>query len=481
LNESDKKRIFEDGKKLAEVQKAHEDINCLPCLKIDDISTPEKHELKILKAADIPLQLCPTDTNGIVYFRGMLDASMLDDNERRLLPLFAELVTQFGTKSYDYREFDTLVSSKTAGLSFNVHLNENVNDYSLFELGLQFGSYSLMKNSQDMFNIFAELLNTVEFNDVNRFEMLLENYISNLTVGIAQSGHLYAMQNSGGLVTECAMLRESMTGLEHLNYIKALTAKGSNEILEIIKGMAKKILQKSPVRCALNVTESDANKSLQNVEKFMKQLPIEKGEIHWNRSSLLNSNSRHNILNIPVNYCAKSLATVPYAHNDYSTLRVLARILSSKYLLPVVREQNGAYGAGAKLGLDGLFYFFSYRDPNSLQTLDTFDKSFNWIQENAGKVIDDQALFEAKLGVLQQLDAPISKMDQGMENFKFGLNFEQFSQHRSAVLKTSLNDIRDVSEKYLKDDNKTIVGRSIIGPANVSTSNNAKWIINDSN
>lgn len=479
LNESDKQRIYEDGKKLAEVQKAHEDINCLPCLRIEDISTPEEYKFKMLKAANTSLQLRTTDTNGVVYFRGMLDASMLDDNERRLLPLFTDLVTQFGTKSYDYREFDTIVSTKTAGLSFNVHLSENVNDYSQYELGLQFGSYALKNNSQDMFNIFSELLNTLDFNDEKRFEMLLENYISSLSVGIAQSGHLYAMQNASGLVTECGMLRESMSGLEHLHFVKDLASKGTSEVLATIRKIGKKVFQKSPVRCALNVTAGDVDESIKSVEKFIKQLPVEKADIHWNRSNLLNSNSRHNIMNIPINYCAKSLATVPYSHDDYSTLRVLARILSSKFLLPVVREQNGAYGAGAKLGFDGLFNFFSYRDPNSMQTLETFDKSFGWISENINKVIDEQALFEAKLGVLQQLDAPISKMDQGMEHFKYFVSYELFSAHREKVLRTKLTDIMQVAEKYLKDDGKMVVGRSLIGPSNDATAKNPKWLLNE--
>jgi Zn-dependent M16 (insulinase) family peptidase len=36
LKEADKQRIFENGKALALVQKAQEDINCLPCLKLQE-------------------------------------------------------------------------------------------------------------------------------------------------------------------------------------------------------------------------------------------------------------------------------------------------------------------------------------------------------------------------------------------------------------------------------------------------------------
>jgi Zn-dependent M16 (insulinase) family peptidase len=478
LSESDRQKIFDDGNMLATVQKAKEDINILPCLKIEDIKTPERSDLEFSKVDGTPLQLCKTDTNGIVYFQGLLDASNLSDDERKLLPLFAELVTQFGTKKHDYREFDNLVASKTAGLGFNVHLGENIDNNQLYEIGLQFGSYCLKENSQDLFEILSDLLTTVEFNDVLRFEMLLESYLSNLSVGIAQSGHLFAIQNASGLVSESGKLRESMIGIEHLNHMKnLLQSKTMDDILNDVREIGKKLLQKRPARCALNVADDDANDSISRTESFLKTLKADKSEIHWNKSNLLTSNSRHNVMHIPVNYCAKSLNTVPYAHKDFPALRVLARILSSKYLLPVVREQNGAYGAGAKLGFDGIFSFFSYRDPNSTKTISTFDDSFAWVTSNLGKTIDKQALFEAKLGVLQQLDAPVSGKDKGMETFKYGVTHETFTHHRNSILNTSLDNIKDVSEKYLADDAKTVVGRSIIGPSNEELAK-MKWIIN---
>lgn len=467
LSEKDRERIFEDGKMLASVQKAAEDINCLPCLKIEDIKMPERQKLLFEKVDGVNTQICKTDTNGIVYFRGILDASILSDDERKLLPLFTEVVNQFGTKNYNYREFDNLVSSKTAGLSFAVHLAENVNNSNQYEIGIQFGTFALKENSQDMFNIFTDLLTNVEFKNLVRFEMLLENYLSSLSVGIAQSGHLYAIQNASGLITEVSKLREEMNGLEQLHYMrKLIETKRVEEILDDIENIAKKLLSKRPVRCALNVSDSDADVSIKQMGNFFNALKPDKTDIHWNKSSLLTSSSRHNVMNIPVNYCSKAINAVPYSHDDYPKLRVLARILSSKFLLPVIREQNGAYGAGAKIGLDGIFSHFSYRDPNSTKTLDTFDESSKWVSSNIGQIINDQALFEAKLGVLQQLDAPVAASDKGLENFKFNVTHDMFIKHRSSILNTSINDIKHVAEKYLSDDSKTVVGRSVIGPKN---------------
>lgn len=482
LKDADKLKVFEDGKALAQVQKAQEDINCLPCLRLNDITTPMKHELEFEKFQKVPLQICTTNTNGVVYFRGILDASMLTDDERKLLPLFSQIIDQFGTKHYNYRDFDNLVSTKTAGLSFKVHLAESVNDNNLYEIGLHFGAYALRENSPDMFAIIADLLNTVEFNDLSRFEMLLENYMSALSVGIADSGHVYAMQNANGLVTEAGRLKESMMGIEHLSHMKRLMkTKNSAEILEEIKEVSRKLLSRAPVRCSLNVSPNDVDTRVKNVENFLQQLPRENSELHWNKSSVLKTQCRHNVMNIPINYCAKSLFTVPYVHKDFSSLRVLGKVLSSKFLLPVVREQNGAYGAGARISIDGLFNFFSYRDPNTRKTLDTFDAASSWVGESLNKVIDEQALFEAKLGILQQLDSPTSPMDIGLESFKHGISHDIFTKHRENILATSLKDIESVAEKYLSGDSKVVTGKSVIGQANPELvgQKGESWIVNE--
>lgn len=43
------------------------------------------------------------------------------------------------------------------------------------------------------------------------------------------------------------------------------------------------------------------------------------------------------------------------------SLRVLARVMTTKFLHGEIREKGGAYGGGAKLNFDGVFTFYSYR------------------------------------------------------------------------------------------------------------------------
>uniref|UniRef100_A0AAG5DBF9 Presequence protease, mitochondrial n=1 Tax=Anopheles atroparvus TaxID=41427 RepID=A0AAG5DBF9_ANOAO len=472
LNDSDKERIYREGIELSEAQKAPPNTDVLPCLKLEEIEKKvieTKIDQKLV--SNVPTQLCAVNTNGIVYFRGILDVNGLSTEQKMLLPLFNAIVTQFGTKGINYREFDQLVSSKTAGIGFSSHLVENIHSTEQYEFGLYFGTYALDKNVPDMFDIFRRVFNELELEDVQRFAMLLENYLSEMSVGIAQSGHMYAMQNANGLVTEAGRLRERLMGIEHLAFMKDLTQRHkADEILHKCRSITK-LFGEAGMRCALNFTQSSEEQTMRHYESFVHSVPLRSSARVWNVSQPLGATTacRHTVMNIPVNYCAKSILAVPYTHRDYAPLKVLAKFLSAKYLLPVVREQNGAYGAGAKITSDGLFNFYSYRDPNSRTTLDVFDGAHAWNVRTVSQ-LDAQTLFEAKLGVLQQLDVPIAPLERGMDLFRQGITDEVFGKHRAAVLEVSKEQLLEVNERYLKPEAVAVVGKSVLGPENKTLS-----------
>ena len=101
-----------------------------------------------------------------------------------------------------------------------------------------------------------------------------------------------------------------------------------------------------------------------------------------------------------VNFVSKSFPTVPYTHPDSAPLRVLAKLLSSKYCHREIREKGGAYGGGATGSIDGHFAFYSYRDPRSLETLDVYDRAVQWAAN--GEFVD-RDVDEAKMALFQQV------------------------------------------------------------------------------
>ena len=123
------------------------------------------------------------------------------------------------------------------------------------------------------------------------------------------------------------------------------------------------------------------------------------------------------------------------------------------YLHRAVREQGGAYGGGASQdNQTGAFRFYSYRDPRIAGTLEDFDNSINWVQEQA---LGYDKIEEAILGVVGGLDKPGSPAGEAIQAFHAELNgrgkacTEQF---RTQVLAVTEADLKRVASTYLRAD-----------------------------
>lgn len=474
-----KKQILDDAAILEKNQKSIQNHDILPCLSLEEVEQPPaSYNLDVTRIAGIPTQICAIDTNNVSYANIIYNAAELTTNQKHLLPILTHIIDQMGTKTLDYRTLDKKIKLHTSGIGFDVHFAEHFNDLSKYQVGVQIHSHCLEQNIGKMFELINDLVKRFNFDDVDRFNMLLQNYQSALNVGILQSGHRYAMQSSAGLINDAQSMKTRLGGIEHLSYVKELIESTPNEvILQQLKDIAVTLFGRGSVRCALNTSEQIRDQFVKKYSEFLKNTTMrDHSQQHrWeNSNQLANITNMHNVMTIPVNYCAKSILAVPYDHPDYAALRILGKILSAKYLLPIVREQNGAYGTGAHISNNGMFSFFSYRDPNTIKTLTTFDESGKWIIDN-WKIIDHQVLFEAKLGVLQSIDAPIAPGSKGRDYFIYGISQNMAAEHRRRILSVKHEDLERVNELYLKNSNLPS-SKFVLGPEN-ETFRNENWSI----
>jgi Zn-dependent M16 (insulinase) family peptidase len=147
---------------------------------------------------------------------------------------------------------------------------------------------------------------------------------------------------------------------------------------------------------------------------------------------------------------------VPPSHPDSAALTVLGGVLRNNHLHRVIREQGGAYGGGA--GHDnsnGVFRFYSYRDPRLEDTLTDFSNSLNWLKETP---VPDELVEQSILGVVGSLDKPGSPAGEAKgayQNHLFNRSDEFRKQYREQILSVTSNQLVDVAGKYLVESNKT--------------------------
>lgn len=181
----------------------------------------------------------------------------------------------------------------------------------------------------------------------------------------------------------------------------------------------------------------------------------------WAPSS--SAHCQHHVLNSSTYFCSKGVLTVPFTDPDYSKLKVLTKLLSLKYLHLELREKQSAYGAGARLNTDGVFTFYSYRDPKHLSTLDCFDRTTEWIERDL-KLVSDQEVLEAKLAMFQGIDSPIPPSSKGVEEFAKGITRDILMRHRAEIMAVNIKDLMDVGEKYFGQKSTCLSSKVILGP-----------------
>ncbi|KAH8261545.1 hypothetical protein KR044_010912, partial [Drosophila immigrans] len=463
-NDQEFDNIYENGLKLEAFQKATQDIGILPCLSIYDVQKPiPRPRTMEITLRDVPTLVSHEPLPGITYFNCMFNATGLSLNDAMLLPLFCSVFTEMGTSNHDYRQFNNLLLAKMARFECMAKVVESVTDGKSYRLGLLMKTYALDKNVSDMFRICEELLLNFQLEDTERLEVLIKNYISKLASNVVSTGHLYAMMGSSALVTNASRMKSFLSGVDHVDYMKKFVKENSIGVIrDSLKSIGSKVFSISNLRVAINTSENNVSTVLKDYERFLKQLPTIEQSIDTNEIFLLKPSFRHYNLNMPLGFCSKTFFAVPFVHEDHAALRVLGKLLTAKYLLPVIREQNGAYDAGARIGFDGLFNFFSFRDPHVAKSMEVFDKTYKWLQTERQQ-LDEQALFEAKLAVLQLVDWPICPNEISLENFIFRANDYMYSKYRSRVLSVTLEEVHNLIEKYFKNESKHF-GKCIIGP-----------------
>lgn len=183
-----------------------------------------------------------------------------------------------------------------------------------------------------------------------------------------------------------------------------------------------------------------------------------------------------------MHFCSKGILTVPYTHEDFPKLRILAKLLTSKFLHPELRERQGAYGGGARVTGDGVFCFYSYRDPNHLQTLDVFDNSYQWIEKELPK-ITAQDILESKLGVFQAVDSPVPPNSKGLDEFLRGLSRDILMRFRADIMTVDQKSLLEVAEKYLGQKTKCLSSKVVLGPKSKEFNTNKRsgelWTVID--
>ena len=465
LTPEQSQNIVQLSQQLEARQNREEPVDLLPKVGLADISprriSPEGQVTTMPNG--MRLTHFSTGTNGIVYEQQIARLPDFAPTLRPFLQVYGQVVTEIGSGHRDYLETQHLQHSVTGGLGCYSSIRGTIDDPNQLQGYHILSSRSLTKNISAMNQLLADTCFSPGFNERNRVRDLVNQLRIRREASIGNNGHGLAMTAAAAYFRPVPALNHQLNGLAGTAWLKALDQSldrdaALDQMLDSLIGINQGLANAERQLLLISEDASDVVPSLMDCWPAIHnadaaQLAFVPADVPQHQAWVTATE---------VNHCAEVFPTVAENHEDSAALTVLAGILRNGFLHRAIREQGGAYGGGATHdGANGLFRFYSYRDPNLEKTFDAFAASIHWVLSND---IPFDLVEESILGIVSSIDAPGSPSGEARQAFHqtlFGRTNEHREQLRRRIINTQVDDIKRVAETYLcGESSRAVVTRN---------------------
>ncbi len=463
LDDVQKQTIVNRAQALQERQMQQDDETILPKVGLEDIP-PQMNYIAgdKQKLGDMPLTTYTTGTNGLVYQQVVIKMPAMSESLYHLLPFYSICLTELGAGDKDYLETQRWQSQVVGSLTAYSTIRGATDDVQNIDAFLTLSSKALTRNHAEMCQLMETTLEQVRFDELPRIRELVAQTRARREQSVTGNGHSLAMAAASAGMSPAAKLSHQLSGLAGIQAIKALDT-DLNDTTQL-QAFADKLQQihrtvLAAPREYLLVGEEERLPAYRETlqQKWHGLAPTTTGFEAFDLPRVQEQVRQAWLANTQVNFCAKAYPTVPMDHPDAAPLTVLGGFLRNGYLHRAIREQGGAYGSGASQDSNiAAFRFFSYRDPRLADTLADFDKSIEWLLNEA---CEWQQVEEAILGVISAIDKPSSPAGEAKQTYHaelHGRTREKRERFRNRVLAVKLEDLQRVAKTYLQPDKASI-------------------------
>ncbi|NGX48933.1 MAG: hypothetical protein K940chlam5_00528 [Candidatus Anoxychlamydiales bacterium] len=449
-------KILKDAKDLNELQKKLEktSIDCLPKIAIADVPKKNKNfALNIEEIEKFKIFHLDVFTNEIAYVDLIFNLPKLSLKELLLLPLFSSLVTDIGAGKRNYIENLNFIQAYTGGISSDISLNVQADNFDNIVPAISISSKALYRNADKMFSLMKDIVENPIFSDKARIKECLLQQHTYLENSIVQHSMSWATSLSQSSLSPAGFLCSKFNGIDYLNNLRDIIKdldKNIPILIEELSALKEKVFCVNRADLVIS-SNGDFYKNLKennfyslldlkfkNSPPFSKNFEIEKIK------------SQPTFISSPVAFTASSYRAIGFLHEDSPSLLIASKLFGNKILHKKIREEGGAYGSGATYSPTiGLFSFFGYRDPHISSTLQAFKFA---IEEISNGNFLDADIDEAKLGIIQKTDVPISPGSRAITAYlwlRANKTDKMRQEFRDKILNTKKEDIIKAVKNHL--------------------------------
>lgn len=462
LTEKEKGQLVKEAKHLASYQEKMESasLDCLPKISLKDV----QREGKFYPLEKTEIFWKNTFTNHIVYVDVAIELPKIDQKELAFLPLFADFLSELGTKKRNFSENLSYINAHLGGLESYISLNIQAENPENISPLLILRAKALYKNTDKIFEIYEELFDGVDFSDLDRIEKLLEKEKVELKSQMVSQAMHYAKSLARSGIKNTSYLYDLLYGFRYFKTVEELgkNPRKSAEMLSKIFTSWKDLFFQQKMDWIITCDEKHY-KELEKKEFFqVTKRPHKKAEpFSLEDASVSLQQSEGFLIPSPVAFTALSLPATGYLDPTSPALLAAAELMQNTVLHKEIREKGGAYGSGAHFDpLRGDFTFRAYRDPHLFSSLNVFKQAFQELEKEA---FSQRDLEDAILGVIQDLDQPLSPGSEGLTTYlreKKGITKNVYQKIRDRILSLKKGDIKQAVQKVHAFDSSVTISFS---------------------
>ena len=424
-------------------------------LKSEEIPTVEKLErgTKILSH--------PIFTNGITYSNLYFDSSKVPQNKVLYLKLLSSVLGNVGTQKYNVMQLSNEIMNYTGGISFNSTVFKNNNDSNEYYPKMDVSVNTINSTLPKAFELLDEVMNHSKFDDRKRMKNLIKSLRVNYESMLVNEGNTLAINRTLSYLSDVGKYKD-LDYLPYYNFICDLDDNFEAKFDEMIKNLNYVhdiVFSKEGLVVSYTGDEKNYEDFACSFNKFGEKINNKKFPKQKYKYDFSDKNEAF-VIPSQVQYVVKAgnFKKAGYTYNGH--MKVLENILNSDYLWKELRVKGGAYGGAMSFTRDELI-FYSYRDPNLKETLNTFDEAIKFLKEFKSSEKEMTNYIIGTIGSIDHLTSPYDKGLIGDSLYFSGTTQADIQKLRDEVLSTTDGDIRgfaEVLETVIKQNMFCVVG-----------------------
>lgn len=468
LSQEELQKIVEDTHALhayQDAEEATENLEKIPMLTRADMKKEAEgfvNELREIE--DTKVLFHNIHTNGIGYLRLVFDISNIPEELFAYIGIFKNVLGYVDTKNYAYGELYNEINIHTGGIGSAVNTYVNARNLEEYKLTFEVKTKVMYEELENAVGLLTEIMTTSDFSKEDRILEIVAEMKSRLQGNMTSAGHSLAAIRAMSYFSETAAISELVNGIPCLRLLEKLEADfeaNKKELIGKLEMLAKCIFR--PENLMVDFTSCE-----EGYEQLKAFVPVLKATLFTEpvvkepfAITLAKKNEGFET-SAQIQYVGRAGNYRKDGSLSYTgALRVLKVILGYEYLWTNVRVKGGAYGCMCNFGKAGDSYFVSYRDPNLKKTMDTFEKTGDYLRSFTA---DERTMTKYIIGAISDLDIPMNPSAKGSRSSSAYLTnqtYEEIQKERDELLTCTQDDIRalaDYMDAIMKAEAVCVVG-----------------------